>query len=109
MAHADPNSDPMEQRCPACAAGQPCLQCHDGNTAGANKFTAAGTIYDKLALSSGAARNPNDPGFQDPGGYWKDYNPYGAPAGYPKESPSCPGVITPLCFLTHLLSSVCFS
>lgn len=35
-------------------AGQPCLQCHDGNTAGANKFTAAGTVYDKLALASGA-------------------------------------------------------
>jgi hypothetical protein len=35
-------------------AGQACLQCHDGNTAGANKFTAAGTVYDKLALASGA-------------------------------------------------------
>ena len=35
-------------------AGMPCLQCHDGNTAGANKFTAAGTVYDKLALASGA-------------------------------------------------------
>jgi hypothetical protein len=35
-------------------AGMPCLQCHDGNTAGANKFFAAGTVYDKLALASGA-------------------------------------------------------
>ncbi|MCU1280789.1 MAG: hypothetical protein JWM53_4335, partial [bacterium] len=35
-------------------AGQPCLQCHDGNTAGANKFTAAGTVYDKLSLAAGA-------------------------------------------------------
>ena len=35
-------------------AGMACLQCHDGNTAGANKFTAAGTIYDKLALANGA-------------------------------------------------------
>lgn len=35
-------------------AGMPCLQCHDGNTAGANLFTAAGTVYDKLALASGA-------------------------------------------------------
>src|SRR5437868_6070948 len=34
-------------------AGQPCLQCHDGNTAGANKFTAAGTVYDKLSLAAG--------------------------------------------------------
>ena len=35
-------------------AGQPCLQCHDGNTAGANAFTVAGTVYDKLALANGA-------------------------------------------------------
>lgn len=35
-------------------AGMPCLQCHDGNTAGANKFTAAGTVYDKLSLAAGA-------------------------------------------------------
>lgn len=27
-------------------AGQACLTCHDGNTAGANKFYAAGTVYD---------------------------------------------------------------
>jgi hypothetical protein len=27
-------------------AGLACLTCHDGNTAGANKFTAGGTIYD---------------------------------------------------------------
>jgi hypothetical protein len=33
-------------------AGQACLQCHDGNTA--TKFTAAGTVYDKLALANGA-------------------------------------------------------
>jgi len=35
-------------------AGMACLQCHDGNTAGANKFTAAGTVYDKLSLAAGA-------------------------------------------------------
>ncbi len=35
-------------------AGQPCLQCHDGNTAGANAFTVAGTVYDKLSLAAGA-------------------------------------------------------
>ena len=34
--------------------GQACLQCHDGNTAGANKFTAVGTLYDKLLLAAGA-------------------------------------------------------
>jgi hypothetical protein len=29
-------------------AGAACLTCHDGNTAGATKFTAAGTVYDAL-------------------------------------------------------------
>jgi hypothetical protein len=48
-----------------------------------------------LAISSGAARAPDDIGFQDPGGYQKDPStPHGSPPGYPKESPSCPGVIT---------------
>jgi hypothetical protein len=47
-----------------------------------------------LAISSGAARAPSDAGFVDPGGYWKDDFPHGAPPGYPKESPACPGVIT---------------
>ncbi len=47
-----------------------------------------------LAISSGAARNPTDPGFYDPGGNWKDSIPHGSPPGYPKEAPACPGVIT---------------
>lgn len=47
-----------------------------------------------LALSSGTARQPSDPGYQSVGGYWKDDFPHGSPPGYPKESPSCPGVIT---------------
>jgi hypothetical protein len=47
-----------------------------------------------LALSSGAARDPGDPGFQDPAGYQKDSSPHVPPPGYPKESPSCPGVET---------------
>jgi hypothetical protein len=50
-----------------------------------------------LVLSSGAARAPGDPGYQDPGGYAKEdffAPPHGAPPGYPKESPSCPGVTT---------------
>lgn len=47
-----------------------------------------------LALSSGAARGPNDPDYIDPNGNWKDDNPHGSPAGYPKESPACPGVQT---------------
>lgn len=54
-----------------------------------------------LALSSGAARQPSDPGYESVGGYWKDcgladpfcFNgtptPHGTPAGYPKTSASC--------------------
>lgn len=51
-----------------------------------------------LAISSGAARDPLDTGYQDPGGYAKMDEffdpPHGAPLGYPKESPSCPDVQT---------------
>ncbi|HSN99268.1 MAG TPA: hypothetical protein VLS89_13325, partial [Candidatus Nanopelagicales bacterium] len=46
-----------------------------------------------LALSSGAARQPSDPGYQSPEGYDKFYTT-GAPPGYPKESPACPNVTT---------------
>ncbi|MEQ9319659.1 MAG: hypothetical protein RIF41_10915, partial [Polyangiaceae bacterium] len=46
-----------------------------------------------LALSSGTARQPNDPGYQDVGGYAKGYLS-GHPVGFPKESPACPGVVT---------------
>ena len=46
-----------------------------------------------LALSSGTARQPNDPGYDSPGGHDKMYTT-GSPPGYPKESPSCPGVTT---------------
>ncbi len=46
-----------------------------------------------FVLSSGAARGPNDPGYESPGGYDKYYTS-GSPAGYPKETPSCPGVST---------------
>ncbi len=45
-----------------------------------------------LAISSGTARNPTDPGYADVGGDWKDSSPHGAPPGYPKEAPSCAGI-----------------
>lgn len=44
-----------------------------------------------LALSSGAARNPGEPDYRSPAGFDKNYKG-GAPAPYPKESPSCKGV-----------------
>ena len=46
-----------------------------------------------LVLSSGAARTPSDPGYQDVQGYDKYYMT-GSPPGYPKDSPACPGVST---------------
>lgn len=41
-----------------------------------------------LALSSGAARAPGDPGYQAPSGYDKNYT-HGAPTGQPKPSSVC--------------------
>lgn len=46
-----------------------------------------------LVLSSGAARAPGDPGYKAPSANNKNYTS-GTPAGYPKESPACPGVRT---------------
>ncbi len=46
-----------------------------------------------LALSSGTARNPTDPGYQDVAGFNKNYTG-NHPQGFPKESPACPGVTT---------------
>jgi hypothetical protein len=46
-----------------------------------------------VALSSGSARQPTDPGFHDPVGFDKRYTAR-HPIGFPRESPACPGVIT---------------
>jgi len=46
-----------------------------------------------LALSSGTARQPTDPGYMDVGGFDKMYTS-GSPQGFPKESPACPGSLT---------------
>jgi hypothetical protein len=58
---------------------------------GPNVHVQAGSRM--LGLSSGTARQPTDPGYQDVGGYDKQYTS-GSPAGFPKESPACPGSIT---------------
>lgn len=44
-----------------------------------------------LGLSSGSARQPTDPGYHNVSGFSKGYTS-GAPAGYPKPTPACPGV-----------------
>jgi len=46
-----------------------------------------------LALSSGTARAPDMPGYKDILGFRKGYTS-GVPAGYPKESPACPGTVS---------------
>lgn len=46
-----------------------------------------------LVLSSGTARRPNDPGYQNVSGFSKGYTG-GFAQGFPKESPACPGDIT---------------
>jgi hypothetical protein len=46
-----------------------------------------------LALSSGSARLPNDPGYHNVSGFDKGYTS-NSPVGFPKESPACPGIIT---------------
>lgn len=46
-----------------------------------------------LALSTGTARRPNDPGYNSVGGYDKGYTS-GFPSGFPFEAPSCPGVVS---------------
>lgn len=49
-----------------------------------------------LSLSSGTARAPDQAGYQSPSG--ADMGTSGnPPAGYPKESPACPGVVTGGC------------
>jgi hypothetical protein len=42
-----------------------------------------------LALSSGTARQPTDPGYQSVSGFSKGIYNTGHPVGFPKESPSC--------------------
>jgi hypothetical protein len=54
---------------------------------GVNMPQAGSTM---VAISSGTARGPKDPGYQDVSGYDKGYTS-GTPAGYPKESPACAG------------------
>lgn len=46
-----------------------------------------------LALSSGTARQPGHPDYRPVEGFDKGYSSP-TPAGYPKESPACPGVTT---------------
>ncbi len=46
-----------------------------------------------LAVSSGTARLPSHPDYQSVSGFDKGYT-CGHPAGFPKESPACPGVYT---------------
>ncbi len=46
-----------------------------------------------LALSSGSARAPSDPGYHDVSGFDKGYSGNNPP-GFPEESPACPDTMT---------------
>ena len=58
---------------------------------GPNVFVRRGQRM--LVLSSGTARQPDDPGYSSVGGFDKGYTS-GHPQGFPKESPACPGNLT---------------
>ena len=58
---------------------------------GANVKVRAGERM--LGLSSGTARDPEDPGYQPVSGFSKGYSG-NSPSGFPKESPACPGSFT---------------
>jgi hypothetical protein len=58
---------------------------------GANVKVRAGERM--LGLSSGSARNLDDPGYQSVSGFDKLYEG-NQPMGFPKESPTCPGTTT---------------
>jgi hypothetical protein len=58
---------------------------------GKNKPQNGGTHM--LALSSGTARDPADPGYKDVSGFDKLYIVSPAP-GFPAPAPACPGVVT---------------
>jgi len=47
-----------------------------------------------LALSTGTARAPNQPGYKSPSGYSKGYS-HGTPEGWPKPSPGCSDDVVP--------------
>jgi hypothetical protein len=78
--------------CGGSCVGNPNFQLGHGN------LTAFGVNNPKggkhmLGISSGTARQPTDPGYQDVSGFDKMYTT-GSPPPYPKNTPACPGVIT---------------
>ncbi|MCA9618051.1 MAG: hypothetical protein KC731_03455 [Myxococcales bacterium] len=79
--------------------GSPATNVQPGFHLGHGVLPQFGTIVQNrqgeamLVLSSGTARQPNDPGYQDVGGFDKGYTS-AHPVGFPKESPACPGVTT---------------
>ncbi|MFO0757866.1 MAG: putative metal-binding motif-containing protein [Byssovorax sp.] len=77
----------------ASAAGMPSYDLGHGILSGFGPNVNVQGGKRMLALSSGTARQPTDPGYQDVGGFDKGYTT-GNPQGFPKESPACPGTIT---------------
>jgi hypothetical protein len=64
-----------------------------GNLTHLGKNTPQNSGTHMHALSSGTARDPSDPGYQDVSGFDKLYIVAPAP-GFPAPAPACPGVVT---------------
>lgn len=58
---------------------------------GPNVHVQSGKTF--LALSSGTARRPTDPGYQAVSGFDKGFTS-NSPQGFPKQMPACPGTLT---------------
>ncbi len=73
--------------------GTPNFDLGHGNLGGFGAVITPREGSKMFAISSGTARQPTDPGYMDVGGFDKGYVA-SHPAGFPKESPACPGVVT---------------
>lgn len=77
----------------AVPAGTPNFDLGHGILSGFGSVISPREGVKVFAISSGTARQPTDPGYQDVGGFDKGYVA-AHPMGFPKESPACPGVTT---------------
>jgi hypothetical protein len=74
-------------------ADEPSFHLGHGNLAKFGDVIVPRLGHKLLGLSSGTARAQGDPGYQSPSGFEKGLDG-GQPAGFPRESPACPGVFT---------------
>jgi hypothetical protein len=75
-------------------AGSASYHLGHGNLAKFGEVIVPRLGHKLMALSSGTARAPGDPGFYTPAGFDKAMDGGGHPPGFPRESPACPGIFT---------------